>query len=68
VVVMSDSAAGAVSAAATPLITRVATSGQPADSSPPAKLAAANTARDSRNTRRRPNRSAMRPPSSRKPP
>ena len=65
---MIDMAAGAVIAAARPLTRRVAISSDPEETRPPARLASANTTIATRKTRRRPNRSASRPPSSRKPP
>ena len=67
-VVMIESAAGAVNAALTPLTNRVAIRNVPSFASPPSIDATTNTPSAIRNTRRRPSRSAARPPSSRKPP
>ena len=68
VVVSSDSPAGAVKAAAMPLMNRAPISSSGLLTSPPNSDATANTARAARNTRRRPSRSAARPPSSSRPP
>jgi hypothetical protein len=68
VVVRIDRAAGERMAAPRPWMPR-ATISQPEDwARPPAREAAEKTARPTMNTRRRPSRSAARPPSSRKPP
>ncbi len=68
VVVMIDRAAGAMNAAAMPLTTRVRMSSQPLVTRPPTRLTAAKTTVAQKNIRRRPKRSAARPPRSRKPP
>ena len=68
VAVTSESAAGARSAAASPWIARAPISHAELSASPPASEASENTPRPMTNTRRRPSRSAIRPPSSRKPP
>src|SRR5919201_2377744 len=68
VVVMIDRPAGAVNAALTPLMKRVAMSSAPSFASPPRPEATMNTPSEMRNMRRRPSRSAARPPRSRKPP
>ena len=68
VVVSSDSPAGAVNAAAMPLMNRAAISRPTLLTSPPNSDATANRARAARKTRRRPSRSAARPPSSSRPP
>ena len=68
VVVMIDRLAGAVNAAAAPLRKRVATSSVPSFTSPPAIEASVKTASAPSSTRRRPSRSANRPPSSSSPP
>ena len=65
---MIDSPAGAVNAALTPLMKRVAMSSAPSLARPPSPEASMNTPREIRNILRRPSRSAARPPSSRKPP
>ena len=68
VTVMIDSAAGATIAAPRPWTARAAIS-QPSDwAIPPANEASENTTRPSMNMRRRPSRSATRPPSRRNPP
>ena len=68
VLVRIDRAAGAASAAPIPCTALAPTSCQRASDSPAASDAAANSARPLTSTRRRPNRSAARPPSSRNPP
>jgi hypothetical protein len=65
---MIDRPAGAVNAALTPLTKRVAISRAPSFAKPPSADATTNTLSEIRNMRRRPNRSAARPPSSRNPP
>jgi hypothetical protein len=65
---MIERPAGAVNAAATPLMKRVAISSVPLFASPPRPEAKMKTASEIRNIRRRPSRSAARPPSRRKPP
>ena len=68
VVVMIESAAGETSAPPRPWSARAPTS-QPSDvASPLSSEAAEKIATPARNSRRRPNRSPARPPSSRKPP
>jgi len=67
-VVMMDSPAGAVNAALTPSMKRVAISRAPSLARPPRVEATMNTPSEIRNMRRRPSRSAARPPSSKKPP
>ena len=68
VVVTIERAAGEMIAAPSPWIDRAAIS-QPSEvANPPASDAVENTARPMMKRRRRPSRSAMRPPSSRKPP
>jgi hypothetical protein len=68
VVVMIDRLAGAVNAAATPLMNRATISGPALLTRPPNSDATANTASAERKTRRRPSRSAALPPSSSSPP
>src|SRR6516225_58369 len=62
------SAAGAISAAPTPSTARAAISAPAEPASPQASEAAVNTAAPMIKTRRRPSRSASRPPSSKNPP
>ena len=66
--VTSDRAAGDSSAAPRPWTARAAINQTSFWASPPASEAPANRIRPAMNMRRRPSRSAMRPPSSRKPP
>src|SRR4051794_29920430 len=68
VVVTIDRAAGERSAAPRPCTARAAISQLSDCAKPPSKDASANRTRPLMKTRRRPSRSAMRPPSSRKPP
>ena len=68
VVVMIESAAGEMIAAPRPCTARDAISTASEEASPQANDAAVKTTTPIRNTLRRPSRSAMRPPSSRKPP
>ena len=68
VVVMIERPAGAVNAALTPLMKRVAISSVRRARTRRAAEATTKTPSEIRNTRRRPSRSAARPPSSRKPP
>jgi len=68
VVVSSDMLAGAVKAAATPLTNLAAISRPAVLARPPASETTAKTATAARKTRRRPSRSAARPPRSRNPP
>ena len=68
VVVSSDMLAGAVNAAAAPLTNRAAISRPGLLTRPPNADTSAKTARATRKTRRRPSRSAARPPSSNSPP
>jgi hypothetical protein len=65
---MIERPAGAVNAALTPLTKRVAMSSEPSSTSPPSADATTKTPSETRNTFRRPSRSAARPPRSRKPP
>jgi hypothetical protein len=65
---MIDSPAGAVKAALIPLMKRVAISSEPLSANPPSMEATTKTPREARNIRRRPKRSAARPPRRRKPP
>ena len=65
---MRDSAAGATMAAPAPWRTRAASSSAGSLASPPARLASANATRPMMNMRRRPNRSAARPPRISSPP
>src|SRR5919197_1549067 len=65
---MIESPAGAVNPALTPLMNRVAINRVPSLTSAPSPEATTKTASEIRNMRRRPSRSAARPPSSRKPP
>jgi hypothetical protein len=65
---ISDSAAGAISAAPSPSAARAATSAPAEADSPQASEAAVNTAAPMIRIRRRPSRSASRPPSSKNPP
>ena len=67
-VVSRDSPAGAVTAAAMPLTNRAAISSPAPLTIPPSREAPANSASATRKTRRRPSRSAARPPSSSRPP
>jgi hypothetical protein len=67
-VVMRDSAAGATMAAPAPCMTRAAISSTGSLASPPARLARENAIRPATNMRRRPSRSAARPPRIRRPP
>ncbi len=67
-VVMRDSAAGATMAAPAPWMTRAAISRAGSVASPPARLASAKATRPIMNMRRRPNRSAARPPRMSRPP
>src|SRR3954452_17025352 len=64
VVVSSESAAGASMAAKTPCSARAVTSGSKLCAAPPAADAPANPSRPAMNVHLRPNRSAIRPPSS----
>ena len=68
VVVSSDMLAGAVKAAAIPLMKRAPISSAGLLTTPPSSETTANTASAAMNTRRRPSRSAARPPSSSSPP
>ena len=68
VVVMIDRAAGDTIAAPSPWTARAAISHVSDCARPPASEASEKTTRPSMNIRRRPSRSAIRPPSSRKPP
>ncbi len=68
VVVTIDSAAGATTAAPRPCTPRAMISHSDVVAKPPASEATENSPRPAMKTRRRPNRSAARPPSSRKPP
>ena len=68
VTVMIDSAAGDTIAAPRPWAARAASSHSSDCAIPPANEASENSTNPSMNIRRRPSRSAMRPPSSRKPP
>ena len=68
VVVSRDSPAGAVNAAAMPLTNRAPISRPGLLTSPPNSEATANRPSANRKTRRRPSRSAARPPSSSRPP
>ena len=65
-VVISENAAGAVNAAATPLTNRLAIRRPASIESPPARDATVKTLSATRSTVRRPSRSARRPPSSRR--
>jgi hypothetical protein len=65
---MMENPAGAVNAALIPLMNRVAISTVAPVAKPPRPEATRNTASEIRNIRRRPSRSAARPPSSRNPP
>ena len=67
-VVMRDSAAGATMAAPAPCTTRAAISSTGSWARPPARLARANAISPMTNMRRRPRRSAARPPRIRRPP
>src|SRR4029077_1279130 len=67
-VVMRDSAAGATMAAPAPCTTRAAISSMGSWARPPARLARAKATRPTTNMRRRPSRSAARPPRIRRPP
>jgi hypothetical protein len=67
VVVIRLSVAGARIAPPMPCTARAAISDAPFCARPPTRLNNVNTANPDRNTRRRPNKSAARPPSSRKP-
>jgi hypothetical protein len=67
-VVTSDSAAGEMIAAPRPWTARAATSHTSDWARPPAREATENSTRPAMKTRRRPSRSARRPPRSRKPP
>ncbi|KQX66107.1 hypothetical protein ASD06_06880 [Angustibacter sp. Root456] len=66
--VSSASTAGAASAAPTPCTAREAMSHSPVVARPPTKEAAVKTSMPARKTRRRPNRSPARAPSSSRPP
>ena len=66
-VVRIVSVAGETIAAPSPCTTRAATSMPPVVAAPPTRLASVNRAMPAMNTRRRPYRSAARPPSSRNP-
>ena len=68
VVVTIESAAGETSAAPRPCTARAMISHSSLWAKPPASEASANSSRPEMNIRRRPSRSARRPPSSRKPP
>ncbi len=68
VVMMIESAAGEMIAAPKPWTAREAISTPSDEASPQANEAVVNTITPARNTRRRPSRSAARPPSSRNPP
>jgi hypothetical protein len=65
---MIDRLAGVRNPALIPVTNRARISIQPSVASPPRPEKPMNTASHSRNIRRRPNRSAARPPSSTKPP
>ena len=67
-VVMRDSAAGATIAAPAPWMTRAAISSAESWARPPARLASANAMSPITNIRRRPSRSAARPPRMSRPP
>src|SRR6202021_1602724 len=67
-VVMRDSAAGATIAAPAPWMTRAAISSTGSWARPPARLARANATSPTMNIRRRPSRSAARPPRISRPP
>ena len=67
VVVRIDREAGAITAPPSPWIARAAISTPCESASPPTSDAAENSTSPLTNTRRRPSRSAARPPSSRKP-
>ena len=67
VVVRIDSDAGAITAPPRPWTARATMSTVRLSANPPARLESANSTRPATNTRRRPRRSAARPPSSRKP-
>jgi len=67
VVVRIESEAGAMIAPPRPCAARAAISSVCVSANPPASEASANSTRPEMNTRRRPSRSAARPPSSRKP-
>jgi hypothetical protein len=62
-----DSAAGSTSAVPSPWIPRITMRKMSEVARPPASEAAVNTARPAMSTRRRPSKSAARPPRSRKP-
>lgn len=66
-VVIRESAAGVMKAAAMPVTNRATISVQPSVAKPPSPEKARKTVSQSRNIRRRPSRSAARPPSSVKP-
>ena len=66
--VTSASPAGAMNAAATPVTNRATSSIQPSVAKPPRPEKTRKTVSQNRNIRRRPSRSAARPPSSMKPP
>jgi hypothetical protein len=68
VVVMIESPAGARNPALTPVAKRARMSIQPSVARPPRPEKRRNTTSQPRNMRRRPSRSAARPPSSTKPP
>ncbi len=68
VVVMIDNAAGAVNAALAPLMKRAAISSEPSLTRPPRADATVNTLSAIKRVRRRPRRSAARPPRRRNPP
>ena len=68
VVVTIESAAGEMIAAPRPWAARAAISCPSVEAKPAASEATATSIRPAMNTRRRPSRSAVRPPSSRKPP
>ena len=65
---MIDSPAGAMNPAATPVTNRATISSAPLSAIPPSPENTTNTAIQARNIRRRPSRSAARPPSSTNPP
>jgi len=65
--VSRDSDVGASTAPPSPWAARAAISQLPPWARPPSRLAAVNSTRPTRKTRRRPNRSAARPPSMRNP-
>ena len=67
-VVMIDRLAGVRNPALTPVAKRARISTHPDGASPPSPEKAMNTTSAARNMRRRPSRSAARPPSSTKPP